>query len=223
MLVARAASRAYQLDLSIEAEMEAAYAGERRTGSECGRMDQVCAFGRGPVALAIDGDALSFEKIRPGGVFHLLIVDLARGKDTRRILRDLNACYPDTGGALAECVRHGLGELNLGIVREAEACLRAGAARALGEQMTDAQAHFDRWVAPACPELAAPRLHEVLAHPSARELAWGGKGVGSQGDGCAQLVARGEAERHALARTLESELGVHCLPLTVGATQRTDG
>ena len=54
VLVARAASRVYGLDLTIEQEMDIAYAGERRTGSECGRMDQICAFGRGPVAMQID-------------------------------------------------------------------------------------------------------------------------------------------------------------------------
>jgi hypothetical protein len=55
----------------------------------------------------------------------------------------------------------------------------------------------------------------VLAHPAARELAYGGKGVGSQGDGCAQLVARGPGERDALAARLAEDLGVACWPLTV--------
>jgi hypothetical protein len=39
--------------------------------------------------------------------------------------------------------------------------------------------------------------------------------VGSQGDGCAQLVARGPEERRALAARLEADLGVACWPLTV--------
>jgi len=56
----------------------------------------------------------------------------------------------------------------------------------------------------------------VLAHPSARELAWGGKGVGSQGDGCAQLVTRGPDERDALAAALTAAFDVGCLPLNVG-------
>ncbi|HYC21079.1 MAG TPA: hypothetical protein VEI94_00170, partial [Candidatus Bathyarchaeia archaeon] len=76
---------------------------------------------------------------------------------------------------------------------------------------------FDRLVAPACPELSAPRLHRVLSHPAVRALAWGGKGVGSQGDGCAQLVTRGEAERAELSRRIESELGMRVLPLTLEA------
>ena len=82
--------------------------------------------------------------------------------------------------------------------------------------MTEAQALFDEQVAPCCPvELAAPRLHAVLAHPAAGRHAWGGKGVGSQGDGTAQLVCRDESGRRTLAAELERDLGVECLDLTL--------
>jgi hypothetical protein len=81
--------------------------------------------------------------------------------------------------------------------------------------MTEAQAAFDAFIAPVCPELRAPRLHEVLTSAAVRELAFGGKGVGSQGDGCAQLVTRGPGERERLARRLEAELQVSALPLTL--------
>ncbi len=215
VLVARAASHVYGLGLSIEREMEIAYAGERRTGSECGRMDQACAFGRGAVAMHIDGGSLRFEPIEPGSGLHLLIVDLRGAKDTRKILSDLNACFPTKRGPIAAGVRRALGERNREIVQRAEQHVMAGDARSLGELMTDAQRVFDQLVAPACSELKAPRLHEVLSHPALAELAWGAKGVGSQGDGCAQIVARGAAERSALAARLESELGVGCLPMTL--------
>ncbi|MFP8882133.1 MAG: GHMP kinase [Myxococcota bacterium] len=219
VLVARAVSRVYRLDLSVEEEMDIAYAGERRTGSECGRMDQICAFGRGPVAMQIDGSESRFDPVRCGGVFRLLIVDLRRGKDTRKILADLNACFPATPGAVAAGVRHALGERNQAIFTDARGHLAAGNSRGLGELMTTAQQVFDEFVAPACSELVAPRLHEVLADDAVGELGWGGKGVGSQGDGCAQIVTRGANERDILASELESRLGVRCLALTLGADQ----
>jgi len=56
VLVARAFASVYGLALSPRDEMELAYAGERRTGSECGRMDQVCAYGRRVTCLRFDGD-----------------------------------------------------------------------------------------------------------------------------------------------------------------------
>jgi galactokinase len=217
VLVARAYNTVYALGLSVEEEMDLAYRGERRAGSECGRMDQVCALGRGPFLLTFDGARFEIEPVMPGAACWLLIVDLRRGKDTRRILADLNACFPDAPGTVARAVREALGPRNAALVGAARRAVEAGDARRLGELMTRAQAVFDAEVAPACPsELAAPRLHAVLAHPAGRELAWGGKGVGSQGDGCAQLVARGPAERDALAARLTRELDVVCLPLTIG-------
>lgn len=208
VLVARAFSRVYDLGLGLREEMELAYQGERRAGSECGRMDQVCAFGCRPTFLRFDGDDLAIEPLEPGGDFHFLLVDLRRGKDTRRILADLNACFPDTPGALAAGVREALGPRNAGILRRAREAMVAGDAPALGELMGEAQALFDRLVAPACRELAAPRLHEVLAHVAVRDLAFGGKGVGSQGDGFAQIVARGPDERARLAARLTDDLDV---------------
>jgi len=221
VLVARAFAAAYGLSLTLRDEMEIAYAGERRTGSECGRMDQVCAYGRRVTCLTFDGDAFDVEPLYPAAPLHLLIVDLRRGKDTRRILADLNACFPDAPGPLAAEVRDALGPRNAALLAHAQRALEAGDARALGALMSEAQALFDTCVAPASPaELAAPRLHAVLAHPALAALAFGGKGVGSQGDGCAQLVARGAGERAALAAVLERDLDVRCWPLTLAAATR---
>jgi galactokinase len=178
-------------------------------------MDQVCAFGRTTTHLTFDGDRFDVAPCPVGGPIDVLIVDLGRAKDTRRILADLHACFPDAPGACAAGVRDALGPRNAAIVEEARRVLGRGDGRMLGRLMTQAQATFDALVAPACPELRAPRLHEVLGHPAVRELAWGGKGVGSQGDGCAQLVARGPEQRVRLARRLEADLGLVCLPLTV--------
>jgi len=216
VLVARAFARVWGLALDVWQEMEIAYAGERRAGSACGRMDQICAFGRRPTLLRFDGPRLEVETLVPGRPLHLLVVDLRRSKDTRRILADLNACYPDAPGPVAARVREALGERNRALVLRARAALEEGDPRALGDLMGEAQARFDACLAPASPvELAAPRLHELLAHPAVAELAWGGKGVGSGGDGCAQLVARGPEEACALAARLERELGVACLPLAL--------
>jgi len=215
VLVARAFSQAHGLRLTVRDEMEVAYAGERRTGSECGRMDQICAFGRRATYLRFDGDRMDVEPLATRGELHLLVVDLRRGKDTRRILADLNRCFPDAPGPTAAGVREALGAKNADVVSRARRALVKADAAALGELMTEAQSLFDRCVAPACDELQAPKLHELLTHPAVRELACGGKGVGSQGDGCAQLVTRSSADREELTRRLEADLDVACLPLTI--------
>ncbi|UCE87194.1 MAG: GHMP kinase [Deltaproteobacteria bacterium] len=215
VLVARAYSEAYGLMLSTREEMELAYAGERLAGSECGRMDQVCAYGRRLSFLTFDGSEFDVEPLEPGASFELLIVDLRSDKDTRRILTDLNACFPDTPGERAAGVREALGRCNAELLARARRAVGCGDAAALGALMREAQALFDAKVAPASAALAAPRLRAVLTHTATGRLAYGGKGVGSQGDGCAQLVTRGPAERAELSAILERELGVRALPLTL--------
>ena len=76
---------------------------------------------------------------------------------------------------------------------------------------------FDQMVAPACPEqLTAPVLHRILKHPSVQPFVYGGKGVGSQGDGTIQFVARGATEQEQLVATLQDELHLPALKLRLG-------
>lgn len=213
VLTARAFGRAWGLGLSTEQEMDLAYRGEQLAGSRCGRMDQACAFGRGnPVLLDFDGDVVRISRVNPGGDFHLLIVDLKGEKDTRRILGALNSSF--AGGRRS--LRRALGTINRRIVSGAAAAMEAGDARLLGDLMSEAQSVFDHMVAPECPEeLSAPKLHRFLTHPALKELAWGAKGVGSQGDGTAQVVCRGPKEGEELAAVLKRDSHLACLPVTI--------
>src|SRR3990172_10497944 len=100
-------------------------------------MDQICAYGSRPVWLRFDGDALGIEPLVPRRRAHLLVVDLRAGKDTRRILADLNACFPDAPGAVAAAVREGLGPRNLALLGRARPALEAGAAHAPPALLTE--------------------------------------------------------------------------------------
>ncbi len=216
VLIARAFNRVYGLNLSIRDEMEAAYQGERMTPSKCGRMDQGCAFGSGALRMTFDGDTLSTQPVAVGSTIHLLIADLKGKKDTVKILSDLTRWYPRTNDPIGQHVQAYLGDVNRAIVSEAIACLERGDAAGLGALMTRAQNEFDRHLQPSCPEeLTAPKLHAVLNDPRVRELAYGGKGIGSQGDGSVQLVAKSEAERNELAAYLRNQLGLDCFTLNL--------
>ena len=86
--------------------------------------------------------------------------------------------------------------------------------------MVEAQALFDRWVAPGCPgELEAPALHRALNHPSLQPHILGGKGVGSQGDGTAQLLCRDAEAQQRVVGIVEAELGMGVLRLTIPASK----
>jgi galactokinase len=196
--------------------MELAYRGERAAGSQCGRMDQGCAYGKQLVLLEFDGDAMRIEVLPSAGTLHLLIVDLLHQKDTRRILAELHTQFGARDRGPTQRLRDALGRNNLALIAAARQALATADARQLGALMRDAQMRFDRDVAPACPsELRAPRLHALLADPQVQALTWGGKGVGSQGDGAAQLVCRGSDERTALIEHLSAGRTLHCLPLTI--------
>jgi UTP-glucose-1-phosphate uridylyltransferase/galactokinase len=214
VLVARAFDRVYDLKMTVRAEMEAAYQGEILTPSRCGRMDQGCAFGQVPVKMTFDGDLLRTKELRVGDHIRILVGDLKGSKDTIRILGDLNRAYPFAEDDTGRAVQAYLGAINRALVDRAAQALRAGDAEALGKLMSEAQAEFDRHLMPACPkELTAPKLHAVLADSRIEQWAFGGKGVGSQGDGCVQFVVRGEEERQALANYLHETYGMDCFPL----------
>ncbi len=220
ILVARAFDAVYGLNLFPHELMDAAYLGERLTGSECGRMDQACIYGRTPVLLAMSPQrGVRVEPIRPRRDVHLLFVDLAGHKDTVAILTALQRAH-----ATSPDLRRALGPDNEGIVRGAYRALGDGDAAGLGSLMTEAQALFDARVAPHCPaELAGPLLHEVLSFDAIAGDVYGGKGVGSQGDGTAQFVARDRASRDAAMRKIsEAFPSMRCFPLTIESPWREE-
>ena len=221
VLTARAFNRVYDLHLTIRGEMELAYQGEITTPSRCGRMDQGCAFGDRAVAMEFDGDRIETSELRPARELHFVIVDLKATKDTLAILQHLNRCYPFAESPLERGVQELLGSINRRVVSQAIEALQAGDAERLGALMTEAQAAFDRYAAPASPdELRSPVLHKVLAHPALAAHVWGGKGVGSQGDGTAQFVAKSAADQAAATRIIERELGLSALTLTLATGPR---
>lgn len=219
VLTARAFNHLYGLGLTVGQEMELAYQGEITTPSRCGRMDQGCAFGARPVLMEFDGDGLAVKELLVGGEVHLVLVDLRAHKDTARILDRLNRCYPWAQDEVAAGVQELLGPTNRRIVATAVQALAVGDAPRLGRLMAEAQALFDRFARPACPEeLTAPVLHSVLTYGPLQVLVWGGKGVGSQGDGAAQLVARSREAQRAAVEAIEQDLGMACLELTIRPT-----
>jgi UTP-glucose-1-phosphate uridylyltransferase/mevalonate kinase len=221
VLTARAFNRTYDLKMTVRGEMELAYQGEVTTPSRCGRMDQGCAFGNRPILMTYDGDRLDVTELAVREDLYCVLVDLGGQKDTMEILARLNRAYPFAENEVERGVQDLLGPINKRIVHQAVEALQASDARRLGALMVEAQAFFDRYAAPACPEeLTAPLLHRVLDYEPLKPHIWGGKGVGSQGDGSAQFIARSVSDQQAVIEIIERDLGIHCLPLTLRAGQK---
>ena len=199
VMVARAFNILYDLRLNTLGVMNIAYWGEQRTPSRCGRLDQACAFGVNPVAMVFDGNEISVDKINVKVPLHYVFADLMAGKDTVKILADLNKGYPFPTNDMENRLHEALGIDNQEITQKAITYITTGEVEKLGELMTSAQKLFDEKVAPMCPEeLTSPVLHATLNDEVIRSLAYGGKGVGSQGDGTVQFLAKSAEDQHKL-------------------------
>lgn len=221
VLTARAFNRVYDLKLTVRGEMEIAYQGEITTPSRCGRMDQGCAFGNRPVLMTFDGDRLETKELQVNQEMHFVIVDLMAQKDTMEILNRLNRCYPFAENEIEQGVQELLGPINQRILLQSIQALQDSDGDRLGALMIEAQDFFDRYATPACPEeLTAPVLHNLLAYEPLRPYTWGGKGVGSQGDGTAQFIARSKTDQQAIIEIIERDLKMPCLTLSLHPVQK---
>ncbi len=214
VLVARAFNQLYNLNLNTLGEMNIAYVGELRTSSRCGRLDQACAFGVKPNLMTFDGDEIEVKALNVKKTLHWVFADLCASKDTIKILSDLNKAYPFATNEAENNLHKALGEWNHDIVNRAIQYMATGDAESLGKLMTEAENMFDEHVAPMSSALWAPKLHEVLHDPKILPLVWGGKGVGSHGDGSVQFLARSAQDQQQLLEYLNSQ-GMRAYPLTL--------
>lgn len=204
VLAARAFNLLYHLNLNIVGEMMVAFRGERRTSSRCGRLDQACAYGVRPIQMTFDGDEIKTERVVVKDTLYYVFADLQANKDTIKILSNLNKCYPFPSNQLEKNVHDALGKDNHKSVKTAIDYMRRGDNKALGNLMVDTQKNFDEKVAPACrDELTAPVLHTILNDEIVKHYVYGGKGVGSQGDGSVQFLARDEEAQQKLYNYLK--------------------
>lgn len=217
VLVCRAFNELYDLNLSTMGEMNIAYVGELRTASRCGRLDQACAFGVRPVIMNFDGEEIDVTRLNVKRDLHWVFADLNASKDTVKILKDLNKAFPFADNDKEQAIQDALGPINHEIVSRAVEYMKEGDAEALGKLMTEAQRIFDEKVAPMCPsQLQSPVLHQTLSDPKLQSLSFGGKGVGSQGDGSIQFLAKNEECQKQIIEYLNS-LGMSAYALTLKA------
>ena len=216
VLVSRAFNVVYNLQLNTLGEMNMAYQGEILTPSRCGRLDQACAYGKKPILMEFDGDKIDVKELKIGTDFYFVFADMKSKKNTIKILGDLNKSYPFPESNIDKSIHKYLGEINEENINDAIKCLEDGDSKNLGKIMTKVQKQFDKYMIPACPEeLTAPLLHKTLEDPNIIKLTYGGKGVGSQGDGTIQFLAKNEETQKELIEYLERTLKMDAFALTI--------
>ena len=95
VLVASSFNVWYSLGFSEAEIMELAYQGEMKTPSHCGRMDQCVVMGSNAIAIMeFENNSVTLTKIPCAATLFFIVVDLLSHKDTVKILKDLNDCFP---------------------------------------------------------------------------------------------------------------------------------
>ena len=220
VLITRAFNKLYNLHLNIVGEMNLAYLGEITTPSRCGKLDQACAFGKKPILMTFDGDRIEVKNIKVQNDLHFVFADLMAKKDTIKILSDLNKPYPFPETELDKKVFKGLGINNKKIIEKSIKYIETGDVEKLGQMMVEAQENFDQNVAIACPEeLTSPVLHKVLNDSYIISLSYGRKGVGSQGDGTVQVLAKDAKSQELIKKYFEETLHMPAYNLTIEKTK----
>lgn len=215
VLTARAFNLLYDLNLNTMGEMNIAYWGELRTDSRCGRLDQACAFGVHPVHMIFDAEEVEVENFNIKSPLYWVFSEVGGQKDTIRILADLNRAYPFASNDSELKLQEQLGVINHEIVHHAMKYMREGRVEELGALMTESMQLFDQNVRPMSPEqLEAPKLHALLRDPEIQTLIYGGKGVGSHGDGSVQFLARSQETQQRLVDLLRGR-GLEAYALTI--------
>ncbi|KAG2393633.1 hypothetical protein C9374_007164 [Naegleria lovaniensis] len=276
VLIARIFNQCYNLNWSVEKEIEIAFLGERSIGSECGKLDHACAYGDVALCLSIrfnSDSSMCIEKMIPreknslhilsenqqqtiyehvcsstttnsltnttcsdnlthnhdetqndnfsDRKIYMLLIDLNASKDTVKILKDLNKAFSPSDATIIDAqlvnnAREYLLVENVKICQQALDFVEQHNAHELGKLFSTAQNLFDRNLSPLCPsELTAPILHSILHDVTLQELTYGGKGVGSGGDGSCLVCCKGSKERDLLRKYLENTKGMSCLDLTL--------
>jgi galactokinase len=83
------------------------------------------------------------------------------------------------------------------IAKTAKDAIETGDVSLLAQCMNDSQILFDRCAMPNCKsELTSPKLHQIMNDLFVRNESLAIKGVGSQGDGSAQILCENAAQQN---------------------------
>ena len=221
VLIARAFNMLYNLNCNTMGEMLMAYCGEQRTLSRCGRLDQACAYGVKPIEMTFDGSEISVKPLTLKSKMYFVIADLKGHKDTVKILSSLNKSYPFAENDLDKNIQEALGSDNERFIKKAIEFIENGDIKAYGKLMIEYQENFDKKVAPACPsELTSPILHSILSDETLKEWIYGAKGVGSQGDGTVQILAKNKKCQNNIVEYLNKEKNLNAFTLTLSPSKK---
>lgn len=206
----------FELNLSIEKEMELAYEAELSIGSLCGKMDQVCAYGQGIRKIIFDADNIEIVSLPIDKELRFILVDLKGEKNTKKILSDLNNEFNSEVHSGNQILINALGKFNEMCIEKAIKNLIDGDSLKFARALEKFQENFDKNIACFSEELQSPRLHNVMKYCKGNDCILACKGTGSQGDGMAQILIDSYANVDNIMADIRNTLGFESYLFSVG-------
>ncbi len=210
--------------LSLSQVMDLAYHGEMNTPSQCGRMDQCVAMGSGAIALMtfVDQEVIHLDPITCQCSLYFVVVDLKAFKDTVIILKDLNSCFPIPNNENQQRMHHYHCEIQR-VAKMAKEAIEQGNIMTVAKAMKEAQQLFDECAMPNCPsQLTSPKLHALIEDNFIQEHTLAVKGVGSQGDGSAQILVESVEKQELVLKYVKEALQLDGFLLSIPAQQQAN-
>lgn len=206
ILVVKAMDKLYNLNLSTKQIMNFSFQGEITARSYCGRMDQIGVFPKGiyKMFFSKEGD-LNIQSLDISNDFYFFYVNLEGNKNTLKILDDLRNSYPHSSN-----LRKYLGHNNIQIIKMAERFISAGDIKGLGLLLSESQLQFDNLVSNLSSALLAPKFHELQNDKELQNYIYGGKEIGSHGDGTALFIAKSRYDIDRAISYIQKKYGYNC-------------
>ena len=220
VLVAKSFNLLYDLGLEFYELMKIAYESEHLALSKYGRLDQICAKGLGLSHLVFNKDSLDINQVKLKSRLYFVIADLNGKKDTKKILSSLHSCFPFPKNVIEEKVKYMLCEGNKKIVEEAIKALNDGDNEKLGNVMNYSQRLIDESAGMICDELKAPILHKIMEDKNVIKWSYGSKGIGSNGDGSIEILAKNEKCQREIEEYLQEKYGMNTFSCNFNPTHK---
>ena len=207
-------SKIYNLKIPLKLQMELAFEAEILTGSKCGKMDQCCALGTGIYDLKFYDDNIDINPIHVPSKLIFVLVDLNGNKNTTKILSDLNRAYVGDKGVLNNSIKQFLNQISNCYVDQVIESLKSNDIKTVGQLLNAYQMLFDEHLTQYCDELKAPLLHNFIDCMKHHSDVLACKGVGSQGDGFAQILLTDKNKAREIIQFVKQKYGYQCYLIT---------
>lgn len=214
ILVVRAFDKIYGLNLTKEQEIEASYEGEHLSMSNCGKLDQTTICENKLVKLDFYYDKVVSTEIKCKKQFYIVVSNLNGNKNTSKIMKDLNSCFPFYKNKKEKKVHEMMSIKNRKIVEDCVKYIEKGNIKKLGKKVNQMQKLKDL-CSDVCSEYLAPKLHTIFKDKYIRKKSYGMKDVGSGGDGSVEIIAKNERCMKEICEYIENKYGYKSIYVTI--------